>query len=244
VDQQVGPADRGNLVHQILDRFLAQHLDGLPEDAERRLMELAAEMMTAESAKHPSAWAFWGPRLERIARWFIATEQSRRPLARTLATEVGGTLRIETPGGPFTLTATADRIDRLGDGRLAIIDYKTGMAPGAKEVGAGLAPQLALEAAIAAAGGFAGLPPAPAGELAYWRVTGGRKAGEIIAIAEGDKANTMAEEAARGLASLIALFDDPATPYESMPWPARAQKFSDYRHLARIAEWAEGADPQ
>ena len=61
--------------------------------------------------------------------------------------------------GPFTLTARADRID-VGDGRLVITDYKTGsnIKDLARRAVQGEAPQLPLEAAIAAAGGFAGLP--------------------------------------------------------------------------------------
>ena len=64
------------------------------------------------------------------------------------------------PAGPFTLTARADRID-VGDGGLVITDYKTG-ARACKTWRAratqGEAPQLPLEAAIAAAGGFADVP--------------------------------------------------------------------------------------
>ena len=44
------------------------------------------------------------------------------------------------------------------DGELVVTDYKTGRAPGHKEVKTGLAPQLTLEAAILRAGGFGELP--------------------------------------------------------------------------------------
>ncbi len=56
---------------------------------------------------------------------------------------------IEAIEGPFTIRARADRIDTLADGRLVIIDYKTGAPPTAKQVEAGFAPQLPLEAMIA-----------------------------------------------------------------------------------------------
>jgi ATP-dependent helicase/nuclease subunit B len=39
-------------------------------------------------------------------------------------------------------------------GGLTLIDYKTGAAPAARDVRNGIAPQLPLSAAIAAAGGF------------------------------------------------------------------------------------------
>ena len=59
---------------------------------------------------------------------------------------------IEAPGGAFTLTARADRID-FRDAGLVITDYKTGTLPQDNRVLAGRAPQLLLEAAIVAAEG-------------------------------------------------------------------------------------------
>jgi ATP-dependent helicase/nuclease subunit B len=103
----------------------------------------------------------------------------------------------------------------------------------------GMAPQLPLEAAIAARGGFEGVPPAAVGELAYWRITGAREPGKVCDIATDDDAARLAAEALDGLTQLIAAFDDPATPYEPVPWPERVPRFSDYRHLARIAEWSD-----
>ena len=43
-------------------------------------------------------------------------------------------------------------------GGAALIDYKTGAPPGVNEVKVGFAPQLTLEAAMLARGGFPGLP--------------------------------------------------------------------------------------
>jgi ATP-dependent helicase/nuclease subunit B len=239
IDAEIGPADRGNLVHRILDRFVALNPDRLPEDAEARLLALADEIFREASAGHPAVWAYWRPRLERIARWFLEAEQRRRQEACTLGTEVAGRMTFPAAFGDFVLTAKADRVDRLADGRLAIIDYKTGGAPSKKQVAHGTQPQLPLEAAIAAAGGFEGVPAAAVGELAYWRITGAREPGEVCEIAQGQDAAQLAAEAMQGLAQLIATFDDPNTPYEPIPWPERIPRFSDYRHLARIAEWSD-----
>ena len=63
-------------------------------------------------------------------------------------------MAFEAPGGPFTVTAKADRIELRG--RVAdVLDFKTGSAPSAKQVQRGLSPQLTLTAAILQAGGFA-----------------------------------------------------------------------------------------
>ena len=76
----------------------------------------------------------------------------------------------------FALTARADRLDRLADGRLAIIDYKTGAPPSNEEV-LSLSPQLPLEALIARTGGFEGIGAAevaPARILSSLRPRRGR----------------------------------------------------------------------
>ena len=78
-----------------------------------------------------------------------------------------GKLVLEGPAGPFTLRAKADRIDKLPDGGLALIDYKTGTPPSSTEVALGFAPQLPLEAVMAAAGGFETVDASQVGAMAF-----------------------------------------------------------------------------
>ncbi|MDR3517164.1 MAG: double-strand break repair protein AddB [Azospirillaceae bacterium] len=234
-----GAAERGEFVHQALDQFVRAYPRTLPPDARARLLDLGRAAFDT-LLERPEVWAFWWPRFVRIADWFLATEQRRRTAgAVPLATEVSGRLTLAGPGGTFLLTGKADRIDRLPDGTLAIIDYKTGQPPSGTEVGLGFAPQLPLEAAIAQAGGFTDLPPAAVSALAFWRVSGGEPAGEekpLKAAGLGE----MIDQAREGLQTLITLFDDPATPYAAQPRPDRALRFNDYAHLARLAEWSNG----
>ena len=44
-----------------------------------------------------------------------------------------------------------------------------------------------------------------------------------------------------GLERLIAAFDDASTPYLAHPRPAKAPRFDDYGHLARVKEWSNAA---
>lgn len=232
-----GASDRGQFIHAALDGFVKAWPDVLPPDAVDRLKELGREAFGDHLAR-PDVWAFWWPRFERICAWFVEHEARRRETARTVAAEVRGTLVLDGPAGPFTLVGKADRVDRLDGGGLAIIDYKTGTPPSGTEVALGFAPQLPLEAAMAAAGGFEGLAAEPVAELAFWRLSGGEPAGEEKPVA-GDAAD-LAEQARAGLLALIEAFDDPATPYRALPRPDRAPRFSDYAQLARIQEWSAG----
>ena len=232
-----GAADRGTIIHQALDDFQRAHPDSLPDDALARLLALGRAAFGPTLAR-PAVRAFWWPRFERIAAWFVKQEAGRRAAVTATATEVHGRIEIAGPAGPFTLTATADRIDRFADGGLSIVDYKTGAAPSDKQVWAGYAPQLPLEAVIAGQGGFDGVTPGPVAELAHWRLTGGSTPAEVRRI-DGDLGE-LAAKARAILAGLVRAFDDPAMPYHVVPHPdpVRRPRFNDYEHLERMREWA------
>ena len=239
IDADPGAAERGTLVHEALELFLKAYPRALPENSEAALIDIGAKVFARFGAM-PGVWAFWWPRFRRVTRWFVETEQARRAEVEASFGELRGTLILDAAGGPFTLTAKADRIDLLSDGSLAILDYKTGGVPTAKAVAFGFAPQLPLEAAIALAGGFPGVTGDVVSRLEYWRVTGGQPAGEIKPLKADKAPGERAAEALAGLRELIARFDDPATPYHALPRPVWAPAYSDYAHLARVKEWAAG----
>ena len=238
LEQDVSAADYGSLIHTALQNFIAAYPAGdLPFDALEKLHAYGRAVFDA-LALRPAVMAFWWPRFERIAAWFVTHEQSRRTALSGSFVERIGEMTFTGPGGAFTLIAKADRIDRLRDGSLAIIDYKTGTPPGKTEVEAGYAPQLPLEAAMALKGVFAEIPSGTVSALSFWHLHGRKSGGAECPI----KANLaeLAAQAANGLAQLIATFDNPATPYEARPNPDIAPVYSDYLHLARVKEWSAG----
>ncbi len=239
LDADPGAAERGQFIHDALDRFIACHLDRLPPDDEAAAALLAeGQRAFGEALGHPAVAAFWWPRFERVARWFVAFERGRRrDGTRPLATEVRGETDILVGPRNFRLIAKADRIDRLPDGQLAIIDYKTGRPPHPDLVAVGLAPQLPLEAVIAERGDFQGVPAGPVAELSFLRLSGGNPPGALSEAPGGDHDLREAIETAwKGLIRLIAAFDDPARPYLSKPRPEFTYA-GDYDHLARVGEW-------
>lgn len=241
LDQDASLADYGALTHKALQDFVAAHPSGpLPETAHAELCAIGRGLFDA-GAVRPAVMAFWWPRFERIAAWFVAHERTRRGALRRAHLELRGEMTLDGPAGPFTLAATADRIDETANG-LAIIDYKTGAVPQTKEVLAGFAPQLPLEAAIAMAGGFPDVAGTHVGALEFWALHG-RKDGGAARPVDGDIAD-LARAAREGLARLVAAFDDPATPYEARPNPEVAPAYSDYLHLARVKEWMSSGEDE
>jgi ATP-dependent helicase/nuclease subunit B len=237
LDADPGAADRGEIIHRALELFIKRYPDTLPPTALAALIEAGQEAF-GDTIGHPSVAAFWWPRFERVAAWFVDFEQRRRlDGIRPLETEIKGGIPIETDGEPFQLTAKADRIDRLPDGRFAILDYKTGSPPSPKSVAAGDAPQLPLEAVIADQGGFGGLPTGTTGALAYLRLTGGNPPGEFLPALGREPPDEAIANAWEGLRTMIAAYDNPAQPYRPRV-PGEYDYPGDYDHLSRVAEWA------
>lgn len=233
-----GVADRGSFIHDALDKFVSANPGRLPADALDRLLRHGREAF-GEALGRPAVMAFWWPRFQRVAKWFLEREAERRAgVIGGSHTEVQGSITLKGRKGDFVLTAKADRIDSLKGGGYAIIDYKTGLPPSADEVTYGYAPQLPLEAIILAEGGFMDVKKGDATELSYWRLSGGEPPGEIR-IVKGDPGD-LAGAARKGLLKLINSFDDPKTPYMATPRPEWATAWNDYVHLARNAEWAAG----
>jgi len=239
LDADPTAAEYGQAVHRALDAFNRACPDGLPMDAYERLIACGRQAFH-DLQDRPGVRAFWWPRFERIAAWFIDTERLRRGDLAGSHTEIIGRLTFDAPGGPFELTAKADRIDILVNGGLVLIDYKTGMPPPKKDVFAGFAPQLPLEGAIALNQGFSGLGGRKIERLEYWRLTGGDPPADLTSLP--DATGVMSKQALEGLKNLVATFDRVETPYPAVPRSAVAPRYSDYAHLARIKEWSAGPE--
>jgi ATP-dependent helicase/nuclease subunit B len=229
------PAWRGTIVHRSLHEFFGAFPDALPADAEARLIEIADRQFD-RLGRAPIVEAFWRPAFRRFARWFAATEPERRAGIARILTEVDGGLELASG---FRITARADRIDVAEDGSVVIYDYKTGKPPLQTRVDKLSAPQLPLEAAIAAAGGFTEFGQAPVSGLIYISASGRNDGGEQRAAAKAPTAD-LATLALDRLIELVARYDDPETPYEVKrrggPF-ANAYRYDDYEQLARVKEW-------
>jgi ATP-dependent helicase/nuclease subunit B len=245
LDEATDASDYGSLVHDGLHRFLRRHGAVWPNDAVREL-RLAMAQALAEAGLRQALLAWWSPRLDRIADWVARTEAERRGLRTpvTIATEAAGSIELFRAGGKFRLTGRADRIERYDDGTLSILDYKTGSPPSQKEVDAGLAPQLLLEAAMAADRGFGADLAGVTGELIYWHLSGGLDAGKATPLFKKNAAGipNAVLDAKDRLCDLIDAFDRPDRAYLSRPHPGLAPRFSDYEQLARVAEWSAAGD--
>jgi ATP-dependent helicase/nuclease subunit B len=149
---------RGTFLHDIL------HLWGRDDHFAPGTLVPRLQRAFDQSGLHPVLRALWLPRFEQAAQYFDDQVAELVANGRVPAeTEVKGEIGL----AGVTLRARADRIDRLADGSLGIVDYKTGGAPSVKQVQAGMRLQLGLLGIMAERGAFPGLSGS-ATEFDYW----------------------------------------------------------------------------
>ena len=227
LEKEVTPATFGIVVHRALERYIH---NAPTHQTRAHLLEYGRQAF-GEMLEHLMIKTLWWPRFVRLCDWFLTEEKRRLPEIMASWTEVKGHLVVDAPGGPFILTAKADRIDALKEGALEIIDYKTGELPSRKAVLNGEVLQLPLEAAITRYGSWENqnISSCPLKTLSYWHLKGGIPPGSVLRFEETEK---MAEKALATLEHMILLFDKERTPYR-----ASAQNSNLYDPLARRQEW-------
>ena len=162
----------------------------------------------------------------------------RRPASR-----LRGELPIAVGDRIFRLIGRADRIERLVQGGYAILDFKTGTPPTDKQVQIGVAPQLALEAAMLRGGAFRGIAGTgrSVAELVYVKLKGGEPPGEAARRRlQGRERRRRRRRGARRLTTLVTRFEDENTPYHSLVLSMWTHRYGAYDDLARVKEWSFG----
>ncbi len=245
IDGEASAAWRGTMIHNILEKWVSEdHLN--PEKLMAR-----AEALLNDDALHPTERMFWQPRLLEQIHWIAQQSQSLidQDKRKILAVEASGTYDIEG----ITIKGMADRIDRLADGRLAIIDYKSGGHPSLKQIKSGFALQLGLLGLLAEKEAFSGMDEqkitGTCGAFEYWTFQKNSKDksfGKIwpatldelsekkalTHIATEDMVALSHEHSAEAIRSYI-LGD---APFEAQRHPEYAP-YNDYAHLSRLMEW-------
>jgi ATP-dependent helicase/nuclease subunit B len=233
LEMDLSMAERGQAIHQVLDKFVRSGMDSASPGAMATFEALGREAF-GDLLADPRAKAFWWPRFQRMGEWFLIQMAKNQAHIQEIKTEVEGAIEIPTANGPIILTTKADRIDLMVSGQAQVIDYKTGMTPTRKAVTQGYAPQLSLEGVILSVGGFAALPHKKVEKLCYWSVTGGTPAGEIVSFENPEDLLTAAE---RGVRRLFEALLGRETPFYACPDHLIVPTYHDYAHLERLKEW-------
>ena len=236
------PARRGIIFHAAIGDFLSQFPKDLPANAAQEL-ERQGRRHFAQIADYPALVSFWWPRFRHVAAWIAAQEPDWRAGVERVVAECDGAITFPVAGSDFTLSCRADRIDLMADGSARIIDYKTGGVPSLKEVDVGLAPQLTLQAAILAHGGFRDVPSRQTDAIWYVQLSGGNPAGDVEDLKKlPTPVRQLAESHLAELQKLLARYASPGQPYYPRTIMKKDEDPSDYDHLSRYQEWTLSGD--
>ena len=249
LDAEPSAALQGTLAHAILERWHNDKGD-LQAIAEDELRQMGA---------HAVVRALWGPRLTAALEW----------VAETIAADTDRTPAVIEGKGKWLhrgveINGRADRIDRLPDGSLAIVDYKTGKPPGNAQVKEGFALQLGTLGLIARHAPFVQTDE-EGQEIA--RISGEAQVFEYWSLGRSDASETgfgyvttpvkvtsrhQGIEPERFLPTIEAYLNDALDRWilGNEPFTATVQpdlpRYGDYDQLMRLAEWLgrESGDPR
>ncbi|MCA0406608.1 MAG: double-strand break repair protein AddB [Proteobacteria bacterium] len=234
-DRPVEARDRGTLLHRILERYGAQTP---PEDpvAARALLDSLAEAEFRSLQHEPELFHFWRQRFDIIADDFIAFDRKARAQGAQIEVERRGEALITLQDGTrIRLIGKADRLEIAADGRIAILDYKSGTLPSNADILKGLAPQLPLLTAMARRGAFG--PHQDIRQLAHVPI-GGSDPLEAKPVKHEDLA-ALAEENWRMTLDTLNRLSAGEEGYLAQKEPLKGLA-GDYDHLTRRALWGMG----
>jgi ATP-dependent helicase/nuclease subunit B len=237
--------ERGSMIHEVFARFVEEGHDFAAPDATAIMLHMAEEEFGGLDAIGDRR-DLWLSRFAVAARQYLDWELQRHERVRTRRAEIKGSWTLPA-AEPFTITGKADRIDVLKDGSLEILDFKTGSIPDKKTMKAFEAPQLLLEARMAAAGAFGPELVGAASALIYLKLGLGPEALDESPFGLDDDtslADAVAEIESRLARQVEALLLSGERPMVSALKPALNRRYAgDYDHLARMAEWtADGEE--
>ncbi|HEY4070020.1 MAG TPA: PD-(D/E)XK nuclease family protein [Sphingomicrobium sp.] len=218
---------KGEAVHKVFEDWLL-HDNCNPDKLRGR-----AEQLLGDEAMHPMLRALWAPRLLEAIDWIAELERDNQAEGRS---PLNAEIRGEASLSGILVHGRADRIDRLPDGGLAIIDYKTGKPPSQKAVDEGFALQLGLLGLIGRAGGFEDVRGEPEA-FEYWSLQ--RYRGQFGRLMRPDKDMDPGEflsHAARNFAEVARDYLSGTQPFTAKLNPAYAP-YGDYDQLMRLEEW-------
>ncbi|MFK7878864.1 double-strand break repair protein AddB [Roseobacter sp.] len=226
---------RGNVAHDIMERFVKDTLSDPELLTAGHLSHVARQVMTND-VPWPAARAMWLARIDKITQWFVDRESARRTYSTPVAFEGQAKGALYWPDIGFTLSARADRLDKTEQGDVLLYDYKTGKPPTKKQQ-ATFDKQLLIEAAMVEQGAFETLGICHVAMAIFIGL--GTSPAEVPAPIEDEQPREV-------LSNLRKLIDAYLTPEQGFTARRMMQEDkieSDYDQLARFGEWDATDEP-
>jgi ATP-dependent helicase/nuclease subunit B len=230
---------RGTAIHDLLEQWAKQ------DNCAGGALLSRADALFSTPAINPVLKTLWEPRIRRALAWTEEEMQRQQEAGRVvLFAEEFGDVRL----ADVRLSGKVDRIDRLPDGSIAVVDYKTGKAPSQNKIAAGFAPQLGLLGLIAKRGGFK-KGEGTSSRFEYWTMN--KEGGEFGAVksalpkkaSDAEAAIKFIDAAEANALGVIEHWILGDAPFTAKLHPEYAVG-SDYDQLMRLDEWYGRLEPE
>lgn len=215
---------KGIVFHSIMEELFRPEAETVTPS---RVRDVARKHL-ANLVPWPHVRTHWMGHVDEITEQLMAL-QVEWAVNTVLKVEAKGLFNV--PNTTFVVSGKADRIDMTAAGTLLIYDYKTGVLPPKKDV-ISFDRQLLIEAVMAEAGAFEGVPASPVDEVFHVSIGRSPQQGPLKLGKDYDTVTISAE-----LANLLISYDNDHQGYSSRRIMENARFDGDFDHLARFGEW-------
>lgn len=215
---------RGKCIHEILYDFVVNRR------ANVRLEEVSSEYLRSNGLS-PVHFGIWYFRMTKIFKFV----ESNMPQLGDMFCEIDGGVFISLGENVrVKIASRADRLDVSHDGKITIVDYKTGAVPTKSSVVNGVKPQLLIEAFIGKKQGFF-KDKFDVVNLNFWKLDGKQDGGSVVCIAkDANEVAKLVDEFSEKLTEKLIKYNVNGEGYECN---TKALYDEEYKHLARVKEW-------
>jgi ATP-dependent helicase/nuclease subunit B len=237
VDGEPDPGWKGTLVHKIIEDWTKTG------DRDPESLVGFAEGAFADKSVTPALRLLWQPRIVAGLKW-VASEIERNSAEKRQIAAFEA--RAEGMISGVRVHGRIDRLDRRADGKLVVVDYKTGGPPARGKVNAGYALQLGLAGLLVEREGVKEVT-GEVGGYEYWSLSKkdrsfGYSASPFVKVPKHGQpdVDTFASFADAQASAAIGRWIVGDEPFRAKLKPEHAI-YTDYDQLMRLDEWVGNA---
>jgi ATP-dependent helicase/nuclease subunit B len=225
----------GNLVHHMLEIWSAEFLTTNASTLSNKTKEKLIDNAIAQYALDETQRYIWHPKLSAILDWVISTHEARSSNILEVKAEQQLNMKIQGKHTEYTIKGRADRIEIARDGRVVVVDYKTGTVPTKKDITNFIACQLPLECLM-----LMQMETHNQNSIAsfeHWALSSKAGKARIIPADKKLEMNTFLAEIKTHITHLLDRYMDVEMAYAAVPDESLKPRYHTYAQLERYAEW-------
>lgn len=230
LDAVFDAASFGDLVHDMLNVWQSS-----PSPNHVDAMALVEETLDKARLSHAERYLLQ-PKLLTILEVVMAEHGQRSTVIQNISSEKELSCTLKWASDVYQVIGRADRIEYHQDGKVVVVDFKTGVVPKKNDVLSHIASQLPLECLMLLQENPAIAPEAMA--IEYWKLSGRRDKSAIITFTKNiTEMNAFLQSTAAHITSVFEHYASASNAYVAVPDVNLKPAYHEYAALERYAEW-------